>query len=112
MVQEVADEVVDPLDLGFTFSSSFSGLFLLRAKLLADRRLDERFTVALRVSLVELNRCLNHRFLELLLVNRADRADGSSVTDVAAAGVVQSLHTDAVALTGIPCVALVPTPTA
>ena len=46
MVQEIADKVVDPLDLGFTLNSSFSGLFLLTSKLLTDCRLDERFPVA------------------------------------------------------------------
>ncbi len=44
MVQEVADKVVDPLNLAFTGNSSFSSLFLLRTKLLTDRLLDERFT--------------------------------------------------------------------
>ncbi len=112
VIQEVPDEVVDPLDLGFTLNSSFSGLFLLRAELLADRRLDEGFTVALGVALVELDRCLDHRFFELLLVNRANRADTSSVTNVAATGVVKRLYIDAVTLAGIPCVALIPTPTA
>ena len=64
MVQEVADEVVDPLDLGFTGNSPFSGLFLLRAELLADRRLDEGFTLSCGgVGLVELNRGINNRFL-------------------------------------------------
>ncbi len=101
MVQEVADEAVDPLDLGFTLNSSFSGLFLLTSKLLADRRLDERFTVALGVALVELDSRFSNGFLELNLVNCADRTDTSSVTDVAATGVVQSLLMQAVGSTRV-----------
>ncbi len=112
VIQEVADKAIDPLDLGVTSNSSFSGLFLLTSKLLADRRLDEDFTVALGVALVELYSRLNHRFFELLLVNCADRTDTSPVTDVAATGVVQSLLAQAVGSTRVPCVALVPTPTA
>ncbi len=48
VIQQVADEAVDPLDLGFTGNSLFSGLFLLTTKLLSDRLLDEGFTVARR----------------------------------------------------------------
>ena len=37
VIQEIADETVDPLDLGFTLQSLFGGLSLLSTELLLDR---------------------------------------------------------------------------